>query len=189
MTKRKAGPRFQDIQQFIGDGSGSYAVDISWGYLEDTIAKWIEHDGLNIDPDFQRGHVWSREKQIRYVEFCLRGGRSARDLLFNCPGWTHGGSKPGDEFVLVDGKQRLEAVRLFMRSELPVFGDNLFRDYTDSLRMVHSRFRVCVNELATRREVLQWYLELNSGGVIHTEEELERVRLLLDEENRKGTKR
>jgi hypothetical protein len=29
---------------------------------------------------------------------------------------------------------------------------------------------------------LEWYLQLNSGGTVHTEDELARVRLLLKEE-------
>lgn len=40
-----------------------------------------------------------------------------------------------------------------------------------------------VNELRTRAEVLRWYLQLNSGGVVHTEEELARVRALLEAES------
>jgi hypothetical protein len=39
-----------------------------------------------------------------------------------------------------------------------------------------------VNDLKTREEVLQWYLDLNSGGVVHTEEELNRVREMLEKE-------
>jgi hypothetical protein len=39
-----------------------------------------------------------------------------------------------------------------------------------------------VNELKTRREVLQWYLDLNAGGVVHTTKEIERVRELLAKE-------
>jgi len=31
-------------------------------------------------------------------------------------------------------------------------------------------------------EVLQWYLDFNSGGVVHTEEELKKVRELLESE-------
>ena len=40
-------------------------------------------------------------------------------------------------------------------------------------------FRWHVNDLSTYSEVLQWYLDLNSGGTVHTEEELNRVQQLL----------
>lgn len=78
-----------------------------------------------------------------------------------------------------DGKQRLTSVLLFLGNEVTVFGGHKFSDYTDKLRMTGPRFRMHVNNLETRAEVLQWYLELNSGGVVHTEGELNKVRDML----------
>jgi len=46
-------------------------------------------------------------------------------------------------------------------------------------------FVFSMNTLRTKAEVLEWYLQLNSGGVVHTEAELKRVRKLLVRE-RKG---
>lgn len=68
-----------------------------------------------------------------------------------------------------------------MSNEIPAFG-NYFADYTDKLRLTDASFRMCINDLKTRAEVLQWYLEMNSGGVVHTDEELNRVRRLLEAE-------
>jgi hypothetical protein len=79
----------------------------------------------------------------------------------------------------VDGKQRLDAVLGFMNNEVPIFGGNYFRDYTDKMDMLVARFRWNVNDLQTRDEVLQWYLDLNSGGTVHSPNELDRVRELI----------
>jgi hypothetical protein len=173
----RVGPRFRDIPQFTR--TASYQVDISWSYLLEALRGYTERDGLDLDPDFQRAHVWDEQKQVRYVEFILRGGASGKDIYTNCPRWDRGGVK---DFVLVDGKQRLQAVTKFLRSELVIFGKYRFSDYTDSLRITQAGFKWHVNDLDTRAEVLQWYLDLNSGGVVHTNEELERVRGLLAEE-------
>ena len=35
------------------------------------------------------------------------------------------------EFVLVDGKQRLNAALEFLDNRVPVFGGNFFEDFTD----------------------------------------------------------
>ena len=170
-------PRFQDIPQYTQ--CSGYSVDISWNYLPTHLESQINNYKLELDPDFQRGHVWDDTKRVRYVEFVLRGGRSGRDLFTNCPGWNRG--RTGN-YVLVDGKQRLEAVTRFLHNELTVFGGHYFRDYSDSLPIVQASFRWHVNELDTRAEVLTWYLELNDGGVVHTSEELARVRGLLEKE-------
>jgi hypothetical protein len=173
-------PRFRDIETFI-PGS-HYKVNVSWGYLEEALARYFEQ-GLNIDPDFQRAHVWSYAKQVSYVEFILRGGRSSRQLQFNHANWhTILTPRVDDNFVLVDGKQRLEAVRKFLRNELEAFGCKL-HDFSDKLpAMCGPDFVFHVNSLPTKSEVLRWYLQLNSGGVVRTSEELDKVRALLKKE-------
>lgn len=170
--------RFRDIPKFTE--WGSYAVDIGWDYLEDYIKRLEEDHGFDPDPDFQRGHVWTRLQQIAFVEFTLRGGRSGRNILTNCAGWHHG--KAGT-MVLVDGKQRLTAALAFIRDEIPAFG-HLRSEYTDKLSIINHSFRWHVNDLKTRAEVLTWYLEINAGGTPHTDEELLRVRALLAAEQK-----
>jgi hypothetical protein len=170
-------PRFKDIPQFTR--SANYEVNISWDYLEDWLNHLDESYGLELEPDFQRSHVWDDDKRIKYVEFILRGGKSSKNLYFNCKGWMSNAT-PG-RVVLVDGLQRLTAVRKFINNEIKAFGHH-YKEYTDSLRVVLHSFTVFVNDLETRKEVLQWYLDLNSGGVVHTEEELEKVRELLKNE-------
>lgn len=165
--------QFRDIPQFIS--SGKYVVTVSWNYLE----NWLEEiPELNLNPDFQRGHVWTRDKQVKYVEFILRGGQSSKDIYWNHPNWM---SDISGELLLVDGKQRLEAVRAFMRDEIKAFKSK-FSEYTDRIRTSEHFFIFHINDLKTRAEVLQWYLDLNSGGVVHTEDELNRVRELLAKE-------
>lgn len=170
--------RFQDIPQFTR--GGNYTVDVHWQSVERTLADFDcpPDSPLELDPDFQRGHVWTKAKQIAYVEFILRGGRSSKVIFFNQPSWNNAGAKQGP-MQLVDGKQRLEAVRQFMRGELPIFGNCFAGDFTDSIRLSRGAFLFTVNDLQTRTEVLQWYLDLNEGGVVHTEAELSKVRDLL----------
>ena len=32
--------------------------------------------GLQFNPDFQRGHVWTEGQQIAFMEFLLKGGKT-----------------------------------------------------------------------------------------------------------------
>ena len=178
--------KVDDIPMFFRPPN--YCITSSWKFIEHQLTEWDDRTGipgnlgLNLNPDFQRAHVWTQDKQIAYVEFCLRDGQSSRELLFNHPNWQ--GSYIG-EMVLVDGKQRLEAVRKFIRNELPIFGGNRLNDFDDPKRLLRSsgaNFIIRVNNLKTRKQVLEWYLQLNSGGVVHTSEELDKVRNLLAKE-------
>jgi hypothetical protein len=177
-------PKFRDIPQFP---RAYYEVDVAWRYLEDHLKSWADDHGgkmggLNLDPDFQRTHVWTREQQVAYVEYQLRGGEVGRNVIFNSPDWDRGYERPTE---LVDGKQRLEAVRAFMRDEFPVFG-HLCSEHEDKLSSdFRFKFRVC--KLESREEILQLYLNINAGGTPHTQDELDRVRALLEAERKKGS--
>jgi len=172
------GLNFNDIRQFTKDAP--YQVDVSWGYLEWQLDKYRdrgESGGLELDPDYQRGHVWSEEQQIRYVEYRLRGGKAASELYFNGEGFTQGKACIVE---LVDGKQRLQAARKFLNNEIKAFG--YYHRDINGFHGMHSVFRFYINDLKTRAEVLQWYLDLNTGGVVHTTDEIEKVKALLTKE-------
>jgi len=167
--------KFRDIKQYTR--SGSYNVNVSWKHLQKSTYFIDEKPKLDLNPDFQRAHVWDDEKRIKFLEFSLKGGKSSRILYFNCPGWMYNFKGP---FEIVDGKQRLETVLRFLRNEIPVFGNNYLKDF--DILPVDVDFVFNINDLKTRKEVLQWYLDLNSGGVIHTKEELDKVKELLKKE-------
>lgn len=166
--------RFRDIPQFIQ--TGGYAVNVNLFHLERQINDFVE-EGLQMNPDFQRGHVWTEQQQIAYVEYFLRGGRSGLDIYFNHPNWQSGGEAKEGEFVCVDGLQRITACLRFMRNEIPIFGKYL-NEFEDEVTQ-RASFRFNINELQTREEVLTWYLEMNFAGTPHTKEELDRVTDLL----------
>lgn len=172
-------PKFADIPQFTREGN--YHFTVSWAYLERTLASWNNpEDGeyVDMDPDFQREHVWTEAQQIAYCEYILRGGISGKTIYWNNPSWMRGFNQPT---VLVDGKQRITAVLRFLRNEIPVFG-HFRKEYEDKLDVTRHTFDFVINDLKTRKEVLQWYLDLNTGGTIHTNEEIEKVKRLLKKE-------
>lgn len=168
--------KLSDIRQFTIDGH--YQVNQSWDSIEHWIDRQTKANNLDLNPDFQRAHVWTPQ-QTSYVEFCLKGGKHSSLIRFNCSGWLNDFRGP---FVLVDGKQRLEAVRKFMRDELPVFDGNTISNFNEQDRETIGRrydLIFAVNNLKTRREVLQWYIDINSSGIIHTPEEIAKVQNLL----------
>jgi uncharacterized protein with ParB-like and HNH nuclease domain len=167
--------KFQDIPQMT---QARYRVDLTWKYLQDSLKRYDKDYGLDLDPDFQRAHVWTEAQQIAYVEYQLRGGISGKDIFFNCPGFQGNRNKVGP-MVLVDGKQRLNAIALFLQNEIPAFGCYL-KDYEDRLYSLLS-LSVHINNLDSYQAVLQWYLDLNSG-IAHTQEELDKVRKMMIEE-------
>jgi len=124
----------------------------------------------------------------------LKGGRSGRTLYLNHPQWMHWRNKKGEyqDFVVVDGLQRITALLGFVRGEIPAFGHYVYsllnppnvECFEGKLRHLecNSNLLVNINNLPTRAKVLEWYLQMNSGGTPHTEAELNKVRELLETE-------
>jgi uncharacterized protein with ParB-like and HNH nuclease domain len=170
--------KFSEIPQFTRHGS--WECDFSLDHFAVEIGRMTTEDGLQLNPDFQRGHVWTEAQQIGYVEFLLKGGKTARVVYLNNPNW-HNRADGYKEFVCVDGLQRITAVTRFVNNEIPAFG-HLFNEFEDTPRLMQNTMRINVNDLKTRREVLQWYIDFNSGGTVHTDDEINKVRALLEAE-------
>jgi hypothetical protein len=174
--------RFQDIPQMTQAGSWECDFDLEGAWHQ--IKKWVAaEDGtspLDLNPDFQRAHVWTEAQQIAWLEFWLRGGKTGRVLYFNHSGWFR---KWDGDFVVVDGKQRIEAIRRFLDNEIPTYG-SLCREFTDMPRAFVQTIKINVNDLQSRAAVLQWYIEFNAGGTPHTDADIQRVRELLEAERK-----
>ena len=173
--------KFRDIPQLTEDGN--YQVDMPLSYLSSTIQRYTEEHNFNMTPDFQRAHVWTQDQKIAFVEHILRGGKGSNIIRLNQPGWM--GKRPYGELVVVDGKQRLQACLDFMENRIQAFG-SYFTEYEDKMRFSHITLRFHINNLRSREEILRWYLEINTGGTQHTDEEIAKVQKLLDEETEKG---
>lgn len=156
----------------------SYHIDVDWEYLP----HWIERQqqelprSLELNPDFQRGNVWTEEQQISYVEYKLRGGYGADVVFFNCAGWMDDFKGP---FVCVDGLQRITSVLRFMNNEIPAFG--YFNKDIQGRMPSEMSFSVYINNLSNYKDVLQWYVEMNTQGKPHTKEEIDKVRDMISE--------
>jgi len=151
-------------------------------YLFIVLENMNKDYGLDLNPDFQRGHVWTTQNQTTYVEFLLRGGKT-QPFLFNSPAY---GGRTSDEcdldetIVLVDGKQRLTSIQLFILNDLPVFDGVFFDDFEDKNKLLRSiSLEYSINSLQRKSELLNWYLEMNSNCVAHDSSELDRVRSML----------
>lgn len=73
---------------------------------------------------------------------------------------------------LVDGKQRLSAILEFLDNKVPAFGKMLC-EYEDKLSWLQCFVKFAFCNLKTERDVVNWYLSMNSGGTYHTEKDIQ----------------
>lgn len=171
--------KFKDINPFIKDGT--YQVNYSLKSLVNWINEQEQEYNLQLNPDFQRGHVWTKEQQISWLEFFIRGWKTGNILYFNDPYWlTWNHNNTGyNDFVCVDGLQRITTIQMFINNEIPVFGA-FYKEFEDPKWLNNNRtIMVNVNTLKTKNDVLKWYIDMNSGGTPHSKEEIERVKKMI----------
>lgn len=166
---------FKDIPKFP---QSSYRCSVGLKYLPTMLQGYMYDYRLEMNPDFQRGHVWTKEQQILFMEFRLKGGMSGQDIYFNCPEW---GSGKSNKMVCVDGLQRVSAAMAFLFGQIPVFGSYV-SEFEESVRAagLDNLFTFHVADLRTEKEILEWYVSLNAGGTPHSKEEIDRVRKMID---------
>lgn len=159
--------KFSDIKQFP---QSNYMVHQPWR----TLLKWkedmIETYNMDLNPDFQRGYIWGESQKRSYLEYILRGGVSGRSLYFNHPSWMKEFNE-NDRLEIVDGKQRLTTVIEFLENKVKAF-DHYYNEFEDQPHLIGANFEVHVASLQNRKELIEWYINFNTGGSIHTEDDL-----------------
>lgn len=156
------------------------------------LREWLNESDVNLDPDYQRGHVWTEQQQTKFIEYILKSGSAQTQLQWNNPFWNSLSQQSrisdiSDKLEIVDGKQRLTAILRFLDGEITAFGRH--HDQFRGTSFDPNRFKIEMNIhcIDNRKDLLQFYLDLNSCGVVHSNEELIRIQNLIDSETVKHT--
>jgi hypothetical protein len=113
----------------------------------ETIVTRIERKDLDLQPEFQRGEVWGKAKKQRLIDSILREWHIPPVHVIEI--------KESRRQEVLDGQQRLAAIRDFVRGEFPVdgsiepleaelsrLGGTYFRDLPDDWRRRFYQFTI-----------------------------------------------
>lgn len=166
-----------------------YSIDVHLANVEQKVESLSEEARimggvLQLNPDFQRGHVWTTEKQVSFIENFFRK-ITPNVLRFNCP--TYFDEKEvkdlvAGDIVCVDGLQRLTAMRDFMSGKFKIFNSYFAEDLKNTpFDPRRSTFKVEMFDIPSKKELLRFYLDINTGGVVHSDEEILRVSKMFED--------
>lgn len=170
--------------------------------LSDLI-HWLDTGDIELNTPYQRGDVWTEQQRVNLIKSILMGIPIAA-LVINRRGdnqfWdkVSGPIKAGEPYyACIDGKQRLTAVSMWMRSELPVprwwFDPSdvdadapssdlvYFEDLTPAGRRYFKNIAVlpvAEAKLCSVEEEAEVYGLINSAGTAHTGAELARAKMI-----------
>lgn len=80
-----------------------------------TLYRKIRGDRLDLQPNFQRGEVWGKGKKQRLVDSVLRGWHIPPIHVIQVPS--------SERQEVLDGQQRLAAIRDFIEGQFPINGE------------------------------------------------------------------
>lgn len=166
--------------------------DYPWDTILAMVEGTYEHQKFDLNPDYQRGAVWTERQQQEFVGFLLDGGDCHKivvqryETAKNAPA-THKDTYYELPAEVVDGQQRLRAVCAWLRGKICAItpeGDRLWFKDTNEVDRRGLMLKIHYVDLP-RVERLRFYIKLNRGGTVHTEQEIVHVQALLDAEKGK----
>lgn len=128
-------------------------------------------------PDFQRGHRWTQEQDVEFVESLILGhhpGHFKYNSTLHLPFEEVDGREVARfNLWLLDGQQRLTALDSYWSDEFPVF--DLYWsevEQKDRRRLLNMVFPASEYRIDNYDELVDVYWTLNRGGAPHTDEEM-----------------
>jgi hypothetical protein len=101
------------------------------GYFNDSV--------IDLSPPFQRGRVWTLKMRQELLRNIIAGKPVPAIFLYKAP------RGPKNYFSILDGKQRLESVLLYIASERPDLQVNKWSSYIYGAHRKHASFKALVN--------------------------------------------
>lgn len=126
-------------------------------------------------PEWQRDEVWSREKKQRLIDTILRGWKLPKFYFIKAS---------GDDYLVEDGQQRLNAIWEFFSNDLPLnrdsaeeFGGRFYEDLPRQTADAFDDFEIeyDVIEDATDAELKDFFQRLQAGVPLNSSERLNAV--------------
>ena len=130
--------------------------------------------GLNMNPPYQRGHVWTDEDKISLIKSVFSNVDIGKFVV------VHLGYGGKYSYEILDGKQRLTALMEYYENRFPVMG-KYYNELTRSDRYHFKDYIVhfAMIENATAEQKLRYFIMLNTGGVSVSEDHMFKVKRML----------
>lgn len=167
-------------------GNAPSLIHLEWLARRSQLPRDDEQH-LVIDPEFQRGAVWTARQKRAWIESILLD-LPLPAIFINRFGTISGGHKKyGFKDIVIDGQQRIRATAEFVAGKFKVHGER----YTDQSVVFQRVFKMNVvcpviyTQFDDEAECAELYLKLLTAGTSHTEDELEKARAFIAEVRKK----
>lgn len=141
-------------------------------YPIDMYIQWIKSGALNFGAEYQRDYVWGHQEQQTFLRVLISGFPIGSVALAKAPDWD---ICDGPYIEVVDGKQRLTTLKLFINNEIPIVigGEEIYwSEFTRSEQLAFCRptLSAVILDDATEKDRIAYFVAVNFTGVPQSEE-------------------
>lgn len=135
--------------------------------------------GIDFNPDYQRDYVWELNDKIALIDSIFNNIDIGKFAFIK---------KDYSEsffYEILDGKQRLRAILDFYEDRFQ-YQDKYFSDLTIREQDHFENYNITMAEVSdlTEEQILKYFLMLNTGGKVMSEEHLNKIREKLNDLNK-----
>lgn len=146
-------------------------------YPIDMYIQWIKSGALNFGAEYQRDYVWGHQEQQTFLRVLISGFPIGSVALAKAPDWD---ACDGPYIEVVDGKQRLTTLKLFINNEIPIVigGEEIYwSEFTRSEQLAFGRptLSAVILDDATEKDRIAYFVAVNFTGVPQSEEHRQKV--------------
>lgn len=146
-------------------------------YPIDMYIQWIKSGALNFGAEYQRDYVWDHQEQQTFLRVLISGFPIGSVALAKAPDWD---ICDGPYIEVVDGKQRLTTLKLFINNEIPIVigGEEIYwSEFTRSEQLAFGRptLSAVILDDATEKDRIAYFVAVNFTGVPQSEEHRQKV--------------
>lgn len=162
----------EDLEQLVSEIDGEAGDDVT-----------AKRRGLVLQPDYQRGYVWTDRQAELFVGHWLEGGEVPKIYVHRPRSAESGGPRWYEQpCEAIDGQQRLRSLWRWVKGEILAetsSGERLAYADTNEVDRRQLDVKICYVSLRYD-DRLKLYIRLNRGGTAHTETDIAKARALLD---------
>lgn len=150
--------------------------DIRFSYsqrqIESILFLLYRETGLDMNPEYQRGNVWTLEQKILLIDSIFKNVDIGKFTIIRRPFRE----KQEHYYEVLDGKQRITAIAEFFEGRFTYKGLK-YRElhWKDQIHFKNYAVSYAEIEPLTKEQKYRYFLKLNTTGVPHDSEHLDKV--------------
>ncbi len=141
-----------------------------------------DNQDLYIVPDYQRELIWTLENNQNLI-YAIMNGSPIGEFIF-AKDTVESKTEYYYKWIVIDGQQRINALKEFVLNKYVDLDGRYFKDY--SYREMtyflenYTNFNFVSIENLSLKEQVEIYISKNIGGVAHSNDEIEKARIFLN---------